>query len=169
MEERLLRSGHELFRQMLEKGAQLKADPAPPICPVCQNKLSRWKPGHGTSIQTRFGTICIQRARGRLQTVPRVAFFRRRAVGTARGSQAIAGGAGNGGTDGRQDARARSPASGGTFGGGDDFSGDSRANEVLLVADGAAWIWNLAGNRFAGARQHVDYYSISHLHWQYRG
>jgi len=64
MEERLLRSGHELFRQMLEKGAQLKADPAPPICPVCQNKLSRWKPGHGTSIQTRFGTICIQRARG---------------------------------------------------------------------------------------------------------
>jgi hypothetical protein len=51
MEEQLLRGGHEVFRQMLEKGAQLKADQAPPLCPVCQNKLSRWKQGHRTSIQ----------------------------------------------------------------------------------------------------------------------
>src|ERR1700679_328548 len=50
MEEHLLRGGHEVFRQMLEKGAQLKADQAPPLCPACQNKLSRWKAGHGTSI-----------------------------------------------------------------------------------------------------------------------
>jgi hypothetical protein len=64
MEERLLRGGHEMFRQMLEKGAQLKAEQAPPVCPVCQNKLSRWKQGHWTSIQTRFGAIRIQRARG---------------------------------------------------------------------------------------------------------
>ena len=64
MEEELLRGGHEVFRQMLEKAAQLKADQAPPLCPVCQNKLSRWKAGHGTSIQTRFGTIRIERARG---------------------------------------------------------------------------------------------------------
>src|SRR5208283_2296297 len=64
LEEHLLRGGHELFRQMLEKGAQLKADQAPPLCPVCQNKLSHWKQGHWTSIQTRFGTIRLQRARG---------------------------------------------------------------------------------------------------------
>jgi len=64
MEEQLLRGGHEVFRQMLEKAAQLKADQAPPICPVCQNKLSRWKQGHCTSIQSRFGLLRIQRARG---------------------------------------------------------------------------------------------------------
>ena len=64
MEEHLLRGGQEIFRQMLEKGAQLKADQAPPICPVCQNQLSRWKSGHWTSIQTRFGSIRVQRARG---------------------------------------------------------------------------------------------------------
>jgi hypothetical protein len=64
MEERLLRGGHEVFRQMLEKSAQCKAEQAPPVCPVCQNKLSRWKQGHWTSIQTRFGAIRIQRARG---------------------------------------------------------------------------------------------------------
>jgi len=64
MEEHLLHGGHEMLRPMLEKGAPLKADQAPPICPVCQNKSSRWKPGHGTSLQTRFGTIRIPRARG---------------------------------------------------------------------------------------------------------
>src|SRR5271155_455103 len=64
MEEKLLRGGQEVFRQMLEKGAQRKADQAPPLCPVCQNKLSRWKQGHWTSIQTRFGVIRLQRARG---------------------------------------------------------------------------------------------------------
>lgn len=64
MEEKLLRGGHEVFRQMLEKAAQLKADQAPPLCPVCQNKLSRWKQGHWTSIQSRFGILRIQRARG---------------------------------------------------------------------------------------------------------
>jgi hypothetical protein len=64
MEEKLLRGGHEVFRQMLEKAAQLKAEQAPPLCPVCQNKLSRWKQGHWTSIQSRFGILRLQRARG---------------------------------------------------------------------------------------------------------
>lgn len=64
IEEQLLRGGQELFRQMLEKAAQAKADQAAPVCPVCQNKLSRWKGGHWTSIQTRFGVIRIRRARG---------------------------------------------------------------------------------------------------------
>ena len=64
LEEQLLRGGHELFRQMLEKAAQQKADAAPPLCPHCQNKLSRLTDGHWTTIQTRFGPIRIQRARG---------------------------------------------------------------------------------------------------------
>ena len=41
LEEQLLRGGHELFRQMLEKAAQEKAAAAPPLCPHCQNKLRR--------------------------------------------------------------------------------------------------------------------------------
>ena len=64
LEEQLLRSGQELFRQMLEKAAQQKADTAPPLCPRCQNKLSRVTDGHWTTIQTRFGQIRVPRARG---------------------------------------------------------------------------------------------------------
>ena len=64
LEEQLLRGGHELFRQMLAKAAQQKADGAPPLCPHCQNRLSRVTPGHGTRIQSRFGPIRVQRARG---------------------------------------------------------------------------------------------------------
>ena len=64
LEEQLLRGGQELFRPMLEKAAQQKAASAPPLCPHCQNKLSRGTPGHGTTIQSRFGPIRIQRARG---------------------------------------------------------------------------------------------------------
>jgi hypothetical protein len=43
--------------------------------------------------------------------------------------------------------------------------GLGRANEVLIVADGAVWIWNLAGDRFAGARQRVDFYHVSQHLW----
>src|SRR5947207_2900925 len=64
LEEQLLRGGHELFRQMLEKAAQQKAAAAPPLCPHCQNKLRRVTDGHWTTIQTRFGSIRVQRARG---------------------------------------------------------------------------------------------------------
>ena len=64
LEEELLRGGHEVFRQMLEKAAQQKADAAPPLCPQCQNQLRRLTGGHGTTIQTRFGPIRVQRVRG---------------------------------------------------------------------------------------------------------
>jgi hypothetical protein len=43
--------------------------------------------------------------------------------------------------------------------------GLGRANEVLIVADGAAWIWNLAGDRFVGARQRVDFHHVSQHLW----
>jgi len=64
LEEQLLRGGHELFRQMLEKAAQQKADAAPPTCPPCQNKLRRLTDGHRTTIQSRFGPLQVKRARG---------------------------------------------------------------------------------------------------------
>src|SRR5437763_724916 len=64
LEEQLLRGGQELFRQMLEKAAQQKPAAAPPLCPQCQNKLRRVTAGHGTTIQTRFGPIRVERTRG---------------------------------------------------------------------------------------------------------
>lgn len=43
--------------------------------------------------------------------------------------------------------------------------GPGRANEVLIVADGTVWIWNLARDRFPGARQRVDFYHVSQHLW----
>ncbi len=295
MEEELLRGGHELFRQMLEKGAQLKADQAPPLCPVCQNKLSRLKGGHGTTIQTRFGAIRIQRGRGYCkrcgkwrfpadgalglpeegtqspavqemaaltvskmpapeaeQVIERLAGIKISAATLARqarqqGQRAeekrqqmdrqmsrpegraqqdsdlqlklalepftlvieldawnIRERDGWGQSDtlrqkGEEPTRwhwvyggtcfrlsQRTQTEGGrstllsrgyamTRGGVDALKeqlwaeamrrGLGRANEVLVVADGAVWIWNLAGDRFAGARQRVDFYHVSQHLW----
>ncbi len=42
--------------------------------------------------------------------------------------------------------------------------GLGRAADVLIVADGAAWIWNLADDRFPQARQRLDaYHAKQHL------
>ena len=42
--------------------------------------------------------------------------------------------------------------------------GLGQAQEVLVVADGAVWIWNLAQDRFAGARQRLDpWHALQHL------
>jgi hypothetical protein len=39
------------------------------------------------------------------------------------------------------------------------------AEQVLIIADGAIWIWNLAADRFKDARQRVDLYHVKeHLH-----
>ena len=295
LEEQLLRGGQELFRQMLEKSAQLKADQAPPICPVCQNKLSRWKPGHWTSIQTRFGTIRIHRGRGYCkrcrkwrfpadallglpaegtqspavqemaaltvskmpapeaeQVVERLAGIKISAATLARqarqqgqraeqkrqerdrqmsqpegraqqdhdlqlklalepftlvieldawnirerdgwgqsdalrqkGEEPARWHWAYGGTCFRLSQRAQTEGGRSTIlsrgyamtrGGTDALKeqlwaeamrhGLGRANEVLIVADGAAWIWNLAGDRFAGARQRVDFYHVSQHLW----
>jgi hypothetical protein len=40
------------------------------------------------------------------------------------------------------------------------------AQEVVVVADGAHWIWDLADEHFAGATQIVDWYHASHYVWQ---
>ena len=42
--------------------------------------------------------------------------------------------------------------------------GLSQAKEVLIIADGAVWIWNLAADCFAGARQRLDpWQAVQHL------
>jgi len=43
--------------------------------------------------------------------------------------------------------------------------GLAQAEKVLVVADGAAWIWNLTGDRFAQAHQRLDYYHASQHLW----
>jgi hypothetical protein len=295
LEEELLRGGHEVFRQMLEKAAQQKADAVPPLCPHCQNKLSRLSEGHFTTIQTRFGPIRVQRVRGYCrrcrkwrfaadaglglpeegtqspavqemaaltvskmpateaeQLVERLAGVKISAATLGRaarqqgqraqqqreqldkkmstpegraqqdrdlqlqlpmepftlvieldawnirerddwGQSATLRGQGQepsrwhwayGGTCFRLNQRAHSATgrpmilSRGyvmTRGGVEALKeqlwaeamrrGLGRANEVLIVADGAVWIWNLAGDRFPGARQRVDFYHVSQHLW----
>ena len=42
--------------------------------------------------------------------------------------------------------------------------GLGQAQEVLVIADGAIWIWNLVADRFAGARQRLDpWHALQHL------
>ncbi|MCU0784012.1 MAG: ISKra4 family transposase [Verrucomicrobia bacterium] len=43
--------------------------------------------------------------------------------------------------------------------------GLAQAAKVLVVADGAVWIWNLPGDRFAQAQQRLDYYHASQHLW----
>jgi hypothetical protein len=54
----------ELLRQALERGAQAKSDATPPLCPVCQQKLTRLSAGHPRSFESRYGTITVKRTRG---------------------------------------------------------------------------------------------------------
>ena len=64
LEEQILQTTRELERVVLEEAAQKKADQTPPVCPVCQGKLSQVTSGHERSYQTRFGVVTIRRARG---------------------------------------------------------------------------------------------------------
>ena len=43
--------------------------------------------------------------------------------------------------------------------------GLAQADKVLVVADGALWIWNLTGDRFGQAHQRLDYYHASQHLW----
>jgi len=54
----------DLLRAALERGAQAKADATPPLCPVCQQKLTRLSAGQPRTFETRYGTITVQRTRG---------------------------------------------------------------------------------------------------------
>jgi hypothetical protein len=54
----------ELLRQAIQRGAQAKADAAPPRCPVCGRPLTRLSSGHERTFQSRYGAITVQRTRG---------------------------------------------------------------------------------------------------------
>ena len=43
--------------------------------------------------------------------------------------------------------------------------GFTKATSVLVLADGAVWIWNLAQNRFKDATHRVDYYHVCEHLW----
>jgi hypothetical protein len=43
--------------------------------------------------------------------------------------------------------------------------GLAQASKVLVVADGALWIWNLTADRFGQAEQRLDYYHASQHLW----
>jgi len=43
--------------------------------------------------------------------------------------------------------------------------GLAQAQKVLVIADGALWIWKLADDRFAQAHQRLDYYHASQHLW----
>jgi hypothetical protein len=64
MEMQLERQSRELLRVAAEKAAQKKADVTPPVCPVCQQRLSRVTGDHRRSFECRFGTITMGRSRG---------------------------------------------------------------------------------------------------------
>jgi hypothetical protein len=64
LERQILQQTQGLERKLLEEASQKKADPSPPVCPVCGNKLSRLSHGHERSYQTRFGPVTIRRSRG---------------------------------------------------------------------------------------------------------
>ncbi len=53
-----------LLREAVQRGAQAKADNTPPLCPVCQQKLSRLSADHPRTFDTRFGAITVKRTRG---------------------------------------------------------------------------------------------------------
>ena len=43
--------------------------------------------------------------------------------------------------------------------------GLAQTDKVLVIADGALWIWNLTGDRFGQAHQRLDYYHASQHLW----
>jgi hypothetical protein len=64
IEVQLEQQSRELLRVAAQKAAQKKADVTPPVCPVCQQALSRLTGDHQRSFECRFGTITMGRSRG---------------------------------------------------------------------------------------------------------
>jgi hypothetical protein len=64
LEVQIAQKARELLRQAAAAGAQQKADATPPLCPVCQKKLSRLSHGQPRTFDTQFGSVTVQRTRG---------------------------------------------------------------------------------------------------------
>jgi hypothetical protein len=64
IEVQIERRSRELLRLAAEKAAQKKADLTSPVCPVCQQRLSRVTKDHQRSFECKFGRITLGRSRG---------------------------------------------------------------------------------------------------------
>ena len=64
LEMQAARDVQELLRAAMERGAQAKADATPPLCPVCQQKLTRLTADQSRTFESRYGAITIKRTRG---------------------------------------------------------------------------------------------------------
>jgi hypothetical protein len=64
LEMQAARDVQELLRAALERGAQAKADATPPLCPVCQQKLTRLSADQPRTFESRYGSITVKRTRG---------------------------------------------------------------------------------------------------------
>lgn len=64
LEAQAARDVQALLQEATQRGAQAKADAAPPLCPVCQKKLTRLSADQPRTFDTRFGSITIKRTRG---------------------------------------------------------------------------------------------------------
>jgi hypothetical protein len=64
LEAQAAREVQALLRETTQRGAQAKAEATPPLCPVCQKKLTRLAAGQPRTFDTRFGPITINRTRG---------------------------------------------------------------------------------------------------------
>jgi hypothetical protein len=64
LEMQAARDVQELLRTAMERGAQAKADATPPLCPVCQQKLTRLSADQSRTFESRYGSITVKRTRG---------------------------------------------------------------------------------------------------------
>jgi hypothetical protein len=64
LEVQIAQKARELLRPAAAAGVQQKADATPPLCPVCQKKLSRLTHGQPRTFDTPFGSVTVQRTRG---------------------------------------------------------------------------------------------------------
>jgi hypothetical protein len=64
LEVQAARDVQELLRAAMERGAQAKADATPPLCPVCQQKLTRLSADQPRTFESRYGSITVKRTRG---------------------------------------------------------------------------------------------------------
>jgi hypothetical protein len=64
LERQAARDVQDLLRAAMERGAQAKADATPPLCPVCQQKLTRLSADQPRTFESRYGSITVKRTRG---------------------------------------------------------------------------------------------------------
>src|SRR5438552_13281854 len=109
------KESRELLRQATEKAAQQKAEATPPICPVCQHRLSRLSTDHARTFESKFGPITVRRARGYCRRCRKWRFPADTVLGLEETGRLLTAGARDGGAVSQQDARGRGQCSAGAL------------------------------------------------------